>query len=59
MAKFIAHASTNIVGSGVSAEFEVDDCDLEGLSEMDRDNLISEVMRDVLYGLVEMYYEEV
>lgn len=49
MAKFIVSAETKYVGSRVSATFEIEDEDIEDLSDDHRDALITDTARDLLY----------
>lgn len=58
MATFTVYLSTDLVGSRVERDFEIDDEELEGLSEQDRDTLIREYAQDELYHLYEWGYEE-
>ena len=48
MAKFIAFVETRYIGSRVEVEFEVPDDELEGLSDVERDNLLSNYARDYI-----------
>lgn len=58
--KFTAYAQTNLVGSRVEAEFEIDDDALEGMSDDERDEFLHDQAMEAVFerGLVEIYYEE-
>lgn len=58
MATFTVHLSTDLVGSRVERDFEIDDEELDGLSDTARDTLIREYAQDELYNLYEWGYEE-
>lgn len=59
--KFIGYASTNIVGSQVEEEFEIDDEELEGLEpgSLEYDKVVESAYQDVLSELIEMWWEPV
>lgn len=47
--RFIAYVETNRVGSRVEVDFDVDDEDLEGLDDRERESLLEEYARDVIF----------
>jgi stress-induced morphogen len=49
--------SLNLVGCEQSEEIEIDDADVEGMTEQKREDYIYEQLRDVLYQYVDMWYE--
>jgi len=53
MAKFIAYVSVGFVGCDREKEFEVPDDELEGLSDLERENLLGEYARDTIFNYVE------
>lgn len=59
MAKFTAYVETWSIGSRKEVPFEVDDEELEGLSENERDKLLAEIAHDVISGYYEWGYAEV
>lgn len=59
MPKFIAWVSTFKLGSECKDEFEVDDEDLEGRTEAEQEEYITDVARDVINNLYEWGYRKV
>lgn len=60
MAKFRACVSVGLMGCNREIEFEVDDEDLEGLSDDQRDYYLFQEAEEVIngHGTVEIWYEE-
>jgi hypothetical protein len=58
MAKFTVYLTTDLVGSRVEREFEIDDAELDGLSDQERDTLVREYAQDELANLYDWGYEE-
>lgn len=58
--RFIAKVSTRKVGSECETAFEIDDAELEGLDEYDRDARIQKEAMDVVFEmeLVQVWTEE-
>ena len=59
MAKFRLSAQTNKLGSQCSLTFEIDDEDLDGLSEYASSQYIDETAQEQLWQLVEWGWEEI
>lgn len=55
--KIKGYISLNLVGCEQSETFEIDDADLEGLSDEEREDFIYEELRAVLYQYIDMWYE--
>jgi len=57
---YTATVQTNKIGSECTAEFEVDEADLEGLSADERDALLHERALDAVFEMSQVYvwYEE-
>lgn len=53
MPKFIAWVSTFVSGSECRDEFEIEDEELEGLTEVEQEEYITDVARDVINNLYE------
>jgi hypothetical protein len=49
--------STGKVGSRCTTEFEIDDDELEGLSDEERDDEIDEMAQQVMFGMIDWNWE--
>lgn len=60
MKTYTATVQTNVTGSARTAEFTVDEAELEGLDADDRDELLMQKAYEAVFGngLVEIYYDE-
>lgn len=53
-----AYVRMGLVGCKITDEIEIDDEDLEGLSEDERENLIGEYVQDWIWNHVEYGWDE-
>jgi hypothetical protein len=51
--------STKYIGSKSTQEIEIDDSELEDLSEAERDDYIEEIARDTMFEMIEWNWNEV
>lgn len=58
MAKFTAYVQTNVSQSRCEVPFEIDDEDLEGLADDERDELIEQSADDAISGSYEWGWTE-
>jgi len=49
--------SLNLVGCEQSEEIEIDDADVEGMTDEQREDYIYAQLRDVLYQYIDTWYE--
>ena len=58
MANYTFKIYSPYVGADVTEEIEIDDSELEGLSEMEKENLLNERCREWMLQTVEWGWEE-